>query len=89
MVGCSAKSVNVLSAVPTTSVPQLVPLMSVDLHKRRAIEGIYNMFEYNVCIFTTLNMVALFFPLLSVFFLLKSLQQSLKLVWVQRGRFLF
>lgn len=53
--------------------------MSVDLHKGRAIERIHNMFDYNVCIFITLNMVALLFFLPSVFFLLKSLQQSLKL----------
>lgn len=81
MAGCSAESVNVFSVVHTTWILQLVqvPLMSVDLHKRRAIEGIHNMFEYDVCTFKTLNMVVLFLPIVSLF-LLKSLQQSLKLV---------
>lgn len=44
MAGWSAESVNVFSVVHTTWIPQLVqvPLMSVDLHKQRAIEGIHN-----------------------------------------------
>lgn len=66
-VGCSAKSVTVFSAVHTTEIPQLgqVPLMSVDLHIQRAIEGICNMFEY-VCIFMTLNILG-FFPIVNLF----------------------
>ena len=44
-----------------------MPWRSVDLHKRRAVEGILNMFEHHVCIFMTRNMVALFFPTVNLF----------------------
>lgn len=43
-----------------------VPLMSIDLDKWRAIEGI-NMLEYNVCIFMNLNVVAFSFPVVNLF----------------------
>lgn len=69
MAGCSAESVNVFSVVHPTWIPQLVqvPLMSADLHKWRAVEGIHNMFEYDVYTFKTLNMIVHFLPIVSLF----------------------